>query len=586
MKNLLLLGLCLFSFSSAFTQVEKLYLRELNNCIPKEYTVNLNSVDRSYAKVDSLYEESFNGYLTDSDRLLKLEEAFVEQVKCKEALYNIWLRSDSLSKVKSQKYFNEVAKAFKSLADSIDILNPKFISSDVALFYVERMHKIIILERFGIQVCFGCISDDVHNLAQPTDFNTDIVVNIDMIKRFRTAWNETQYPLTYDNWTYTPTERRPFSRDYYATKWDNANFIQKKPVSETLAESEQSETISSKKTEVRNTETIVQKPVENVTDRESIGNPKSVGNRNNHKKATRSSNIHPASNSGLIIENDAQGRSLIKVFIGKERLKNYRVQYYTIQVAASRNKLDLNNLGKRIYKGNSTVEERYEDGWYKYTVGQFTSIDSANKYLNSSAVLQGFVSGYDTKSQRVAIFSMKQPQNLSISAYSLIFRLQIAASRKMLEQTVLSNIYKGNKPINITQEDGWYKYSIGDYMYIDEAISERETCKVKGAFIASYRDGVKVSWPSKEGLLQQQSSQNSLPIYVIQVAASRNSLSTSVIKSILTVDYPLTVKFEDGWYKYFISAFSSYSAALNHAKQLNIPGAFIATYKNGKRVNP
>jgi len=151
MKNLLLLGLCLFSFSSAFTQVEKLYLRELNNCIPKEYTVNLNSVDRSYAKVDSLYEESFNGYLTDSDRLLKLEEAFVEQVKCKEALYNIWLRSDSLSKVKSQKYFNEVAKAFKSLADSIDILNPKFISSDVALFYVERMHKIIILERFGIQ---------------------------------------------------------------------------------------------------------------------------------------------------------------------------------------------------------------------------------------------------------------------------------------------------------------------------------------------------------------------------------------------------------------------------------------------------
>jgi hypothetical protein len=46
------------------------------------------------------------------------------------------------------------------------------------------------------------------------------------------------------------------------------------------------------------------------------------------------------------------------------------------------------------------------------------------------------------------------------------------------------------------------------------------------------------------------------------------------------------MKFEDGWYKYFISAFTDFTYTKQVAEKIGIKGAFIATYKNGLRVNP
>ena len=73
-----------------------------------------------------------------------------------------------------------------------------------------------------------------------------------------------------------------------------------------------------------------------------------------------------------------------------------------------------------------------------------------------------------------------------------VFRVQIAASRVPLNESALKRIYIGQREIFMFEEEGWYKYAIGNFASYYEANAVRKECGVKGAFIAAYSDNSKI----------------------------------------------------------------------------------------------
>ncbi len=72
------------------------------------------------------------------------------------------------------------------------------------------------------------------------------------------------------------------------------------------------------------------------------------------------------------------------------------------------------------------------------------------------------------------------------------FRVQIAASRKPLNDQMLALRYTGNKSIFMYQEEGWYKYAIGEFDTYFDAKKLLKQCGVNDAFIASYMGNKKL----------------------------------------------------------------------------------------------
>lgn len=70
-----------------------------------------------------------------------------------------------------------------------------------------------------------------------------------------------------------------------------------------------------------------------------------------------------------------------------------------------------------------------------------------------------------------------------------VFRLQIAASRSPLNESEIRHKYKGDKEVFMFEEEGWYKYAIGEYTSYFEANYDRKQCGVSDAFIAAYDEG-------------------------------------------------------------------------------------------------
>lgn len=75
----------------------------------------------------------------------------------------------------------------------------------------------------------------------------------------------------------------------------------------------------------------------------------------------------------------------------------------------------------------------------------------------------------------------------------VVYKIQIAASKKPLENFKLKSIYKNIEFIDAEKENGWYKYSIGSFYSYNDAQKFKMRLSVKGAFIIAYRNGVKTN---------------------------------------------------------------------------------------------
>ncbi len=86
-----------------------------------------------------------------------------------------------------------------------------------------------------------------------------------------------------------------------------------------------------------------------------------------------------------------------------------------------------------------------------------------------------------------------QQQEMEIKHQNnLVYRVQIAASKKQLSEKELKLKYKGYNPVLMFQEEGWHKYYIGEFDNYFVADKFKKESGVKDAFIAAYKQDEKL----------------------------------------------------------------------------------------------
>ena len=261
---------------------------------------------------------------------------------------------------------------------------------------------------------------------------------------------------------------------------------------------------------------------------------------------------------------------------------------YKVQIAADKKPLSQNTL-RRIYNGNKEIEMISEEGWNKYSIGDFNTFSEADNYKNTLGVSDAFVVAYrnGVKVDLLALKSeSKKYKTTSSLSVDLIFKVQIAADRIGLSEKMLNNIYKGNEVIDMIEEDDWYKYSIGKSGTYEQAVNLKELTKVDGAFIVAYKDGIKVPlYLAIKGKVPIASTSENNIVFKVQVAADTKALSSEKLHRIYS-GFEKTNRFnEDGWYKYSIGEFKTFNEANELRKSCGVKGAFIIAFQGGKKVN-
>jgi hypothetical protein len=273
---------------------------------------------------------------------------------------------------------------------------------------------------------------------------------------------------------------------------------------------------------------------------------------------------------------------------------------FRVQMSANRSELSQRALG-RMYYGNKAVEMINENGWYKYSVGDFDTYEEASEFRKSTGLSNAFVVAY-RKGTRftpgAAPVEIKAPTAYAPGGEQrlppgLLFRVQVAASRIPMNLQQLERIYPGNYPIEMIFEEGWFKYQfIGVRLYSD-AVHIKQNLITKGAFIVAYENGTKTNIvdavkKSRELELVVQSKGRKGIIdeieFHLQLAASRFVISQEELQAIYNGPEPVSVILEDGWYKYHLKAGNSPEMAEQFKQACGITGAFIVPYKRAAKI--
>ncbi len=173
------------------------------------------------------------------------------------------------------------------------------------------------------------------------------------------------------------------------------------------------------------------------------------------------------------------------------------------------------------------------------------------------------------------------------------FKIQIAASKKLLSLSILKSIYNGNKKITKEKENGWYKYAIGDFDTYQKAFHYTKHVNKKGIFILGYKSGKKY-YPYYSGKDKFNASlrikrnasfnNNDSIMYGVQIAAALNQISDNLLKLLYHGQLTVYESNENNNYKYVVGLTKKLHQAENTLINIDIPGAFIVKYKNGNRI--
>lgn len=272
---------------------------------------------------------------------------------------------------------------------------------------------------------------------------------------------------------------------------------------------------------------------------------------------------------------------------------------YRVQLAANKSQLTQRALQK-IYYGNKKVEMIMEDGWFKYSIGDFPDFKSADKFRSQCGVDNAFIVAYRkgtrfTSPAEAAPVAAQLPAEYEKSPEieGLIFRVQVAASHVSLNKGQLARIYSGNYPVELIEEDGWYKYQILGVRLFSDAIRIIRDSGVKGAFVVAYDndsridllDAVKKSRKIEKEVQSYGRRRTVKDIeFFVQVAASQVPLRQNELMRIYPGSYQTTLIFEEGWYKYRIKAGTSYEEALKIKEGCGVDKAFIVAYDRALKI--
>jgi hypothetical protein len=174
-----------------------------------------------------------------------------------------------------------------------------------------------------------------------------------------------------------------------------------------------------------------------------------------------------------------------------------------------------------------------------------------------------------------------------------IYRVQIAADRANLQQSTLQKIYNGNKKVQVLNEGGWNKYSVGDFETYGKAEEFKRTAGIENGFIVAFEigDRLKLKEISPGSETRTKVTPKAEPIlsdditFQVQIAASKTPMNEFRLKSMYKGNKEIRMFQEDGWYKYAVGRTSNYKEAVATRNTAGVPGAFITAYKNGKKLN-
>ncbi len=74
-------------------------------------------------------------------------------------------------------------------------------------------------------------------------------------------------------------------------------------------------------------------------------------------------------------------------------------------------------------------------------------------------------------------------------------------------------------------------------------------------------------------------------IYRVQIAASKLPVSITQLQKIYSANTPIYTSIENGWYKYSVGMFNTYSEAKKFKINIGVKDAFVIAYKNNKRID-
>jgi len=269
-----------------------------------------------------------------------------------------------------------------------------------------------------------------------------------------------------------------------------------------------------------------------------------------------------------------------------EKKKKYRIQIY-----AGKNSLDQNAL-KKIYDGNKNLEYIYENGLYKYSLGDFSSYREAEKFKKEAGLTNSVIVEYTedtdfkniTDKQQFAVNDKVQQTDLINVNYDdgIIFRVQIAASRFRINMQHLNQFYKSSYTIEEIFEENWFKYQTIGTASFNKALNILENISVKGIFISAYQNNKKIEL--QYAIKQTKNVKEPYYEFHVQILASRSYLSINELKKFYRGAYPVSIFFEDNLYKYRIKAGSSYDRALEIKNTCNVSDAFIVAYEDGIKI--
>lgn len=272
---------------------------------------------------------------------------------------------------------------------------------------------------------------------------------------------------------------------------------------------------------------------------------------------------------------------------------------YRVQIAAYRTELSQRALS-RMYYGNKNVEMVNENGWFKYSVGDFSTFAEADKFRQASSLSNGFVVAYRKgtrfkdagSSETFAKEEVTSADTASTLPEGLIFRIQVAASKVPLNIAQLEQISGTRYPVEMIREDGWYKYQLMGVRLFSEILRIKEGVTARGAFVVAYQDGHKIRLADAVNLNRSAESTSGPNAsvtreieYHVQLAATKRAMRPSEIKSLYAGSHPVTLLMEEGWYKYQLKTGNSFREAQELRQACGVSGAFIVAYRNAVKIS-
>ncbi len=179
--------------------------------------------------------------------------------------------------------------------------------------------------------------------------------------------------------------------------------------------------------------------------------------------------------------------------------------------------------------------------------------------------------------------SLKSPKNL-------YYKIQVAASKKILTNKQIKNIPVGKELITSEYKHGWYKYSLTKkFKTYQEAFEYKQLMSVSGAFILAFVNDKKVhvsqaiEWQNKKMSTKLEKRKNKI-VYRLRIGISTEPFSDLQMKKLKSGGKPIVIVDYGSWFTYTVGDFDTKKEAIKFKKIKGLTNATVVAYKNGKSI--